>query len=251
MRQIRTYISLLSILWFAGVQAQSIINTSAISHDLDSAFSLVLDVGGNFSRGNSKVNDISASLGIGKSISEDASLWLLGGYNQLVGNDEVLQKTSFSHLRINYEIKNKVTINIYTQFQDNAVLTLDSRYLIGSNIDFDLNNDRSSTLVLGLFREWENYSNGEKTSLFRMNLAGNTEIKGKYVDILGFLYFQPNVQRWQDFRFIGEASVRVMLRSNLQLSLNGAVRYDNSPHNSLNSLDLVFNTSLRYELHRE
>ena len=85
----------------ARLNGQSIINTSSISHDLDSALSLVVDAGGDFSRGNSSVNDISSSFGIGKSLSQDASFWLLGGFNQLAVDGATQQQASHVHVRLN------------------------------------------------------------------------------------------------------------------------------------------------------
>ena len=49
------WILLLTILNVNQSIAQSIINTSSISHDLDSTISIVIDAGGNISRGNSRV----------------------------------------------------------------------------------------------------------------------------------------------------------------------------------------------------
>jgi len=86
---------LILILISSVLNGQSIINTSAISHDLDSSLSLVLDVGADFSRGNSSMNDISSSFGLGKIVTKDASIWLLGGYNELSVNGETQQQASY------------------------------------------------------------------------------------------------------------------------------------------------------------
>ena len=110
-------------------QAQSIINTSSISHDLDSTLSIVIDAGGNISRGNSRVDDVNLNFGLGKSLGEDASVWLLGGHNELRGNGSLLQKTSFVHLRYNYEFNSRTTLSAYSQSQLNTVLDLESNLL--------------------------------------------------------------------------------------------------------------------------
>ena len=233
------------------LKGQSIINTSAISHDLDSSLSLVLDAGADLSRGNSSVNNISSSVGIGKSLSKDASLWLLGGYNQLAVNGETQQQAFYSHMRINYEINERTTLNAYGQFQSNSVLAMDSRFLTGANIDFDLGKERDFMLAFGAFREVENYRDGQNSSLFRGNAVAVAEHKTAHVEVVGFAYFQPSLSDLSDFRCIGELSLRFPITNDLQLSVNAAARFDSSPHSGLNTTDLGLSTSLRYELHSQ
>ena len=233
------------------LNGQSIINTSAISHDLDSSLSLVLDAGADLSRGNSSVNNISSSFGLGKSLSEDASLWFLGGYNQLAVNGESQQQASYSHMRINYEINDHTTLNSYGQFQSNSVLAMDSRFLTGANIDFDLGKGRDFMIAVGAFREIENYGDGLTSKLFRGNFIAVAEHKTAHVEVVGFAYFQPSPSDISDYRCIGELSLRFPITNDLQLSMNAAARFDSSPHSGLNTTDLGLTTSLRYELHSQ
>ena len=229
--------------------SQSIINTSAISHDLDSALSLVIDAGADFSRGNSSVNNITSSFGIGKSVSEDASLWILGGFNQLAVNGTTQQQASYGHVRLNYEINERVTLNTYGQYQANSVLAIDNRILTGANIDIDLGKEQDFMLALGAFQEFESYRDGLSSSLVRANVVAVAEHKTERVQIVGFAYYQPSLQSLTDFRCIGEVSLRFPLSNNLQLTLNTATRFDSSPHSGLTSTDIGLTTSLRYKLH--
>lgn len=243
--QILTFILVSSFL-----KGQSIINTSAISHDLDSSLSLVLDAGADFSRGNSSVNNITSSFGVGKSLTEDASLWFLEGYNQLAVNGAVQQQAFYGHLRTNYEIRDRITLNVYGQFQSNSVLAMDSRFLSGVNVDFDFGKDQDFMIALGAFNEVENYRDGLTSNLFRGNVITVAEHKTKHIEVVGFAYFQPNLFDITDYRCIGELSFRFPITNDLQLSMNAAARFDSSPHSGLNSTDLGFTTSLRYEKHK-
>lgn len=231
------------------LNGQSIINTSAISHDLDSSLSLVLDAGADFSRGNSSVNNISSSFGLGKSLTEDASIWILGGYNQLAINGETQQQASYGHLRVNYEIIEGITLNAYGQFQSNSVLAMDSRFLSGANVDFDFGKDKDLMIAVGAFREFEDYKGGLTSKLVRGNAVVVAEHKTAHVEIVGFAYFQPSISDLADYRCIGELSLRFPITNDLQLSLNAATRFDSSPHSGLNSTDVGLTTAIRYELH--
>lgn len=240
---------LILLLVSSALRGQSIINTSAISHDLDSSLSLVLDAGADLSRGNSRVNNISSSVGLGKSLSNDASLWLLGGYNQLAVNGETQQQASYSHMRINYEVNEWTTLNAYGQFQSNSVLAMDRRFLTGANIDFDLGKKRDFMIAFGAFREIENYKDGQSSRMCRGNVVAVAEHKTTHVEVVGFAYFQPSLSDLSDYRCIGELSLRFPITNDLQLSVNAAARFDSSPHSGLNTTDLGLTTSLRYELH--
>ena len=228
---------------------QSIINTSSISHDLDSSLSLVLDLGADLSRGNSTVNNISSSCGVGKSLSDDASIWLLGGYNLLAVNGAIQQQASYGHLRTNYEVSQGITFNVYSQFQSNSVLAMDRRFLIGANADFDIGKEKDFMIAVGGFREIENYKDGLTSDLYRANAIAVAEYKTKHVEVVGFGYFQPSLSDLSDYRCIGELSFRFPITNDLQLSVNAAARFDSSPHSGLNSTDLGLTTSLRYEKH--
>lgn len=240
---------LILILISSVLNGQSIINTSAISHDLDSSLSLVLDVGADFSRGNSSMNDISSSFGLGKSVTKDASIWLLGGYNELSVNGETQQQASYGHLRWNHEVNERVTVNAYGQIQSNLVLEINSRIIAGLNLDLDFGKAEGFMVAVGAFQEMEKYQDGISSSLIRGNVVAVSEYKTARVETVGFAYFQPSLTNPRDYRCIGELSIRFPITNNLQLSLNTAARFDSSPHSGLNYIDIGIKTSLRYELH--
>lgn len=231
-------------------QAQSIINTSSISHDLDSTLSIVIDAGGNISRGNSRVDDVNLNFGLGKSLGEDASVWLLGGHNELRGNGSLLQKTSFIHLRYNYELNNRTTLSAYSQSQLNTVLDLESRVLFGGNISYDFSKEQNATAMIGLFYEAEKYAVSDSKSMVRMNFVGVAEQKLGNIEVIGFAYYQPSIMDLFDSRYITEISLRFPIVKGFQLSVNGAGRFDSQPHSSLRNWDVGVSTTLRYEFHK-
>jgi hypothetical protein len=230
---------------------QSIINTSSISSDLDSAFSLVLDVGGNFSRGNAKINNFDGNFGLGFSIRENSSLWIIGGINNLKSDDQLIQRSSFLHLRYNQEINSIFTINLYSQYQENEVLSIKNRLLYGINTRINLNEGGSSNLSLGGFYEYEQYNINESSKLFRLNIAGVTEHKLKNIEIIGFIFLQPSFEKISDFRGIGELNIRVPVINNLQISADLVSRFDSSPISTLKKLDTSLTFSFRYEIHKQ
>lgn len=230
-----------------GMKAQSIINTSAISQDLDSTLSVILEVSGDFSRGNAHVDRLSTSGGVGWSISENTSMWVLGGYNSLSDNKKLIQEAAFIHARYNYELNSLLTFNFYGQIQSNSVIEIADRRLGGMNLNLFLNETQSASIAMGMFYELEDYNSGEKERLIRGNAVGVFMKEWKTLEVVAFAYYQPNVRDFLDYRCIGELSIRKSLFTSLQLGLNWASRYDSSPHSSLKAWDNSFNLSLRYK----
>lgn len=250
MRSGFTWIWILS-LFPLSAHGQSIINTSAISHDLDSALSVVVDAGGDFSFGNSNIQDLSVNFGVGKSLTEDASLWLIGGGNRLISDRDVLQSQSYVHVRLNYEIMDSWTLNGYAQTQTNSVLEIRNRTILGGNIELDFNPDHTLSAAIGGFAELERYTVDAMSQKLRGNLILVGEESLNKTELVGFLYMQPALNNFHDFRMIGEFSLRTAITSSLQFAVNGVIRFDNEPHQSLSRTDMGITTSVRYEFHKK
>ena len=244
------WIGILSV-FSISVYGQSIINTSAISHDLDSALSVVVDAGGDFSFGNSNIQDLSVNFGVGKSLTEDASLWLIGGGNRLISDLDVLQSQSYVHVRFNYEIKDNWTLNGYAQTQTNSVLEIRNRTIFGGNLEIDFNPDQTISAAIGGFAELERYTVDAMSQKFRGNVILVGENSLNKSELVGFLYLQPALDNLHDFRMIGEFSLRTAITSSLQFAVNGVIRFDNEPHQSLARTDMGITTSMRYEFHKK
>jgi hypothetical protein len=233
--------------FISSLNAQSIINTSSISHDLDSTISILADLSGNFSRGNAEINDINVSGGVGISATKNSSFWVLGGLNLLTSGDEKIQSVHFIHLRYNYELSDRITLNAFTQFQANSVLAVTYRELFGVNFGYDFDSSDRNTLMFGVFREFEKYEDASQSLLYRANVVGNTEIKLKQNNIVGFIYFQPSLKEVSDYRLIGELSFLIPLASFLELEINLASRYDSNPISNIGRWDIGSTIGLHVE----
>lgn len=200
---------------------------------------------GNFSRGNAEINDVNVSGGFGVSTTENTSAWVLIGLNTLSSGSEVIQSASFSHLRFNYELADRVTMNLFGQVQSNSILAIEYRELFGVNLDYDLDNSESNTMALGLFRELEKYSDASNALVWRLNVVGTTELEINTTKIVGYVYYQPNAIRFSDYRLIGEFSAQVPLTKSIKVIMNLASRFDSSPISSVGKWDTATTVGLR------
>ena len=250
MRKLLHVIVMVFLLLPKGPKAQTIINTATISHDLDSTISFVVDLAGNFSRGNLSVDDLGGSLGLGVSLNEDQSIWILAGGNVLNTQGEQVQEGAFSHLRHNWEITPSMTLQTFAQVQMNTALDFNRRSLIGSTIGYDLDKEGQSFIGLGSFWEDEIYGLSPKASGLRGNAMIASEWSGDKVEWLVLVYYQPYLSDFQDYRAILNSDFRVNLTSDIQLGTSISSRFDSKPHSGLFPWDFSLLTTLRYSFHR-
>ncbi|MDG1655698.1 MAG: hypothetical protein P8H60_00960 [Schleiferiaceae bacterium] len=132
------WILLLTILNVNQSIAQSIINTSSISHDLDSTISIVIDAGGNISRGNSRVlfgGNISYDFS-----KEQSATAMIGLFHEA---ETYELSDSKSMVRMNFvavaeqEIGNNEVIG-FAYYQPSIMDLFDSRYITEVSVRFPI-----------------------------------------------------------------------------------------------------------------
>jgi len=239
---------LIYLLYPEKMQAQTIINTSSIAHDLDSGYSAIVNFSGNFSSGNLTLYDLALNVLIGKSISTYSSIWIHAGSNQLKTEDNQIANTHFVHIRNNYRLNSRITAQGYFQWQRNDILLFERRQLIGANLNFDISN-RNQYISLGTFHETEIYPKDIPTSqIFRGNLLLVIKRKNNRIQWATLLFVQPSLKNASDFRAIWNSDINYEINDNFSigLALNG--RHDSEPHGELQRHDLNLLTSLTYNL---
>ncbi len=229
-------------------QSQTIINTSDLAHDLDSGIRIGVNYSGNFSVGNLILYDLNLNGVAGLSLSKYSSIWFAGGINQLKTDVSQIANTHYYHLRYNYHILPKTTIQFYYQNQTNDILLFKNRQLAGVNTNFDIYND-NHFICLGAFYESENYLTEEPLKqTFRGNILLVLKGEKSKIKWATLLFMQPSVENVSDYRAIWNSDLTYEILNNLNigLALNG--RYDSKPHGNLERYDFNLLTMLTYEI---
>jgi hypothetical protein len=170
----------------------------------------------------------------------------------------------FVHLRGIRHLNDKMAWELFIQQEFNEFLLLNDRNLIGSSLRFNIMDFRSekdtltvfqSNLGLGLMHERETYDLGTpednlvKLDPFRIStyLTFDWTISNR-MNCWAVVYFQPNTERFKDFRTVVETGIEIWLVGKLYLSTDLSYRYNNEPVGDVKSYDVVIKNGLRLSI---
>jgi len=207
--------------------------------------------------GNTDLKQLGADLGIGFLSQRH---WV----RSYVGLDRIEQKgkdildNRYLHLRYNLILSQQARTFHFFQLQSNENLLLDRRLLLGSGARLRILGGEESRLEVGtgLMMEWERLNQakleaGEEadTEALRMaNLVVGSGSFGEGRSWVTVIYYQPNVQRFGDYRLSGEVGLGVALISSLQLDLAFTWRHDSRAPAGLDEDDLGLKTGFTYRI---
>jgi putative salt-induced outer membrane protein YdiY len=147
---------------------------------------------------------------------------------------------SFAHLRWMHQRSERIALEGFVQFQENAFASLLSRYLAGAGTRIQLMSspDRYEVYTgLGVFREWEHTDLGtfrERERRWRFNSYWTYKHQlNEQVSWFGTLYFQPDLSDQSDYRMLFDTGLRVRLTGSLHLRLSYNLRHDSDPPRNL------------------
>ncbi len=65
--------------------------------------------------------------------------------------------------------------------------------------------------------------------------------------VSGTVYAQPRLDAWEDYRLLGDGSLRVGLTTSVAVNLSLSLRYDSEPPDGRDGLDLRYSSGLSIE----
>lgn len=177
---------------------------------------------------------------------------LLGNYNILTGDGEDLIDDYMLHLRYNYKITKWLRWELFGQYQQNEILSINQRILIGTGPRFKLADFKRARLYLGtlIMREFERESNPEHTMhddyRFSTYLSFNV-IPAENIEIVSTTYYQPQTSYFQDYRLLTQNSLNVKAGKHFIFSMNFVYAYDSRPAIDILNRTSKFSTGLGYK----
>lgn len=173
------------------------------------------------------------------------SRWIaLGGYNltrftnlktpgSLPSN---FTNRGFAHLRYNYDLSSKVTIEAFSQYQFDEIQEIDKRFLNGFGPRLQLAQTDSAFLYIGALYmyEYEETSDQPEEIIYNNDNRLSTYISfgyqfNEYVNISNVTYFQPNLSDWADYRITSNLALSAGLNQWLAFRISFNLVYDNRP----------------------
>ena len=235
--------SLLLLCCFVGQGFSQVVNTERIRFtSAEQRWSGNFDF--NFGLNQTKVGQTLVLNTNGKvQLNQGKNKWmLLSGYAlvQFLNIDEPdavpknFNNAQFAHLRYNRELSEKITWEVFVQEQWDEVHEIDLRLLAGTGPRFQLLQTDSSQIYLGTLYMYE-HENTSPEDIFEPNrdhrlstyLSLGFTFKNFLINHIS--YFQPNLQKFDDFRVNSETSFRVRIDKRVSLKTSFMLIYDSKP----------------------
>lgn len=154
-------------------------------------------------------------------VSGKNKLLFINDYRFKKLNSNRFNNRNLQHIRYNYLLNNKITLESFIQRQQDEILGINNRTLVGLGPRFEVSNSKEYQFYLGtlVMQEYEN-SKGKTENIIEQATRGNIYISSllqpnKIITIAGTLYYQPKINLLSDYRIAMEASISLKLIKNL------------------------------------
>lgn len=137
--------------------------------------------------------------------------------------------SGYQHIRYNYKLAKKITLEAFIQAQYNRVLKLDRRYLFGSGPRFRLVKSAPVKLYVACLYMYE-YQSRNNDSLHSFNHRASSyftfNLDYSRVDFSLTFFYQPNLQELADYRLAGDAVFELELNKKLDFKTGINLLFD-------------------------
>lgn len=174
--------------------------------------------------------------------------FLTGNFEFKEGREELLVDKGFAHLRSIYSIDSIFEIEAFVQKEYNEFLQLKNRDLGGAALrlnivdaEFDSLSYLAISLGAGAMFEHELVSASPDVSfdLFRSTNYFTVKWKsGPVAELSWVAYYQPDIANFNDFRFLGEGTLKLDITRHFAFVTTLLYRYDSEPFGDLENYDL-------------
>jgi hypothetical protein len=160
---------------------------------------------------------------------------LLGSYDLVKSNSSQLSNAGFVHYRYTHKFNRFFRWEAFTQYQNNEVLLLDRRLLIGTGPRFKILNKPNLKSSLGTLYMFEN----EKTSELIPQIHNDHRMSsyftftysfaGNLCEINTITYYQPVLNNFADCRITNQTSISFNFKKHISFEIGVKYLYDSSP----------------------
>ena len=251
----KTFIYLFIVVFVNTLSAQ--VNTEKFRKESDKpGYSGSISLAAGLASGNSEFVKAKGGLRIDYS-APSFDFFLVGNYEFEEANDAKVVNKGFAHLRNILSLSPVLSIEFFLQKEFNQFILLEDRNLGGAGLRVDAINLFADTSVksvelffgTGLMYENEKYNitGSSVTNLFRS--TSYLTLNWQMNEIISFItinYFQFDVERFNDFRFINESGLNFTIFKNLIFTSAISLRYDNEPVPNVRNHDLELTNGITF-----
>lgn len=230
----RLFNCLLFLLVYSYSQAQ-VINVETLRKKTDSAkWTGSVSLDGSFIKNKNDIFKIATKADL--QYNNKKELWLFINdlkFEKAAGESFVNKGTQ--HLRYNYSIAEKIKMEGFAQAQYDAISEIDFRGLIGAGPRFKLTSSEDYRLYLGtlIMYEYEKASN-ITTNRVQKSVRGSAYLSfslypTETIGIISTSYYQPRLDKLEDFRLSSTTSVLFKIWENLAFKTTFIYNFDVYP----------------------
>lgn len=200
-----------------------------------------------------KITNMEAETHLQYKTSNDRGLWLiLADYVNLKVGGKQNVANYYVHLRYNYKVNDWLRWEFFTQYQNNDITQIDARFLVGTGPRFKLIKIEKFRLYAGcLFmheREKELTSPVVKHQDWRnSSYVSFTWLPNKNTELISTTYFQPRLDKFNDWRFLNQAVFRVKASPHFGMSMRWNYLRDKFPAGSAPKRTYSFGAGVDYD----
>lgn len=178
---------------------------------------------------------------------------ILGNIDYSLANGDELSNSGLVHFRYNRKLNSRIKMEVFTQFQYNKTLGIDMRSLLGIGPRFKVNKSGKVVFYTGviLMQEFEktNDSN-EIISYQRLSnyLSFSFKNSAKSIEFSTVIYYQPNINLWDDYRLNSQTSIAFYITSKLQFVNSINFGYDTFAPINVSKQNLSISNGLKLNI---
>lgn len=231
-RIVRQRLFVLPVAGFIGMSAQAqLVNIESKRMQTDSVrFALKADAQFNYSNQNGdSYHAIGSNLTTQfKSADLKKIYFLMGNFNLVRAEGKDYQNAWFVHGRYNRKLSNLFRLEGFVQYQENELLVIDSRFLLGAGVRLKLLSGEHLGAYLGNAAMYEIERSSEynqkdfqwrHSAYFSLNYSP----EGNRINLTNTLYFQPLYEDLGNYRILEQFRVEMPVSS--ALSVTGTFNY--------------------------
>jgi len=170
-------------------------------------------------------------------------------FQKIEGQD--FDNSFISHLRYNYRFHPRIAWEAFLQGQFNKINLIDFRGLAGTGPRFKLTNSEKYKFYLGtlIMYEYEEVSDGITPT--QRDFRGSTYLSfslypTENITLISTTYYQPQIDKFDDYRISSQSSLLVMLFRNFALKTSYTFTYDVFPAIGIPNSQYDFSTGFTY-----
>lgn len=165
----------------------------------------------------------------------DKGLWLiLGDYSFLrVGNEQFISD-GFGHLRYNRKLNEWLRWEVFTQFQNNSITQIDSRFLAGTGPRFKLVKNKIFRLYAASLVMYENEKEKTDPPVTHHDARSSSYISFTFtptgsLEMISTTFFQPLFKKFSDYRILNQVKLKTRISRHFFLSVKWNYLHDRFP----------------------